>query len=229
MLKRFVVLVLVAIAVLLCVGNVLGNADSSGLSWSSIIGACPGFCFDGVASKIVLGVSRERPDACSDLTGLVTQIGGKVVDTVSAGGEVIALVAEVPGSSYSFVQKVAVARGLVRYVEPTMKFETQFIPNDPYYLFYQWGPAKIEADLAWDVMTGNSSLLVAVIDTGIDYYHPDLVGNYVPLGYDWIHNSSTPLDDNGHGTHVAGIIAATLNNAVGIAGVAQVHIMAEKV
>jgi hypothetical protein len=228
MLKRFVVFVLVAIAVLLCVGNVLGNADSSGLSWSSIIGACPGFCFDGVASKIVLGVSRERPDACSDLTGLVMQIGGKVVDTVSAGGEVIALVAEVPGSSYSFVQKVAVARGLVRYVEPTIKFETQFIPNDPYYFTHQWGPAKIEADLAWDVTTGNSSLLVAVIDTGIDYYHPDLVGNYVPLGYDWIHNSSTPLDDNGHGTHVAGIIAATLNNAVGIAGVAQVHIMAEK-
>jgi subtilisin family serine protease len=154
-------------------------------------------------------------------------MGGKVIDTVSAGGKVIALAADIPSSSYSFIQKVAVTRGLVRYVEPTLMFKAQFTPNDPYFV-YQWGPRKIEANLAWDVTTGNSSLLVAVIDTGIDYHHPDLVGNYVSLGYDWVHNSTGPLDDNGHGTHVAGIIAATLNNAIGIAGVAQVRIMAEK-
>lgn len=84
-------------------------------------------------------------------------------------------------------------------------------------------------DWAWNRTIGNSSLLVAVVDTGVDYNHPDLSSNYAPLGYDWVNNDSDPSDDNGHGTHCAGIIAAVLNNSVGIAGIAQVRIMAEKV
>lgn len=226
MLKRFVVSVLIAFVVFSCVGNILGAADISGLSRASVSGIPPA-ASSGVTSRVVFGVNNGLLGACVDLTGLITQMNGKVVDTVSADGKTIALVVDVPSSSYSLIQKVAVARGLVRYVEPTMEFKAQFAPNDPYYV-YQWGPKKIQANLAWDVTTGNSSLIVAIIDTGIDYSHPDLVSNYVSLGYDWIHNSSGPLDDNGHGTHVAGIIAATLNNGIGIAGVAQVRIMAEK-
>ena len=227
MLKRFFVSVLIAVVVFLCVGNVLGNANVSSLSRGSVSGIHLDTSSGGITSRIVLGVSKGRPEACVDLAGLVTQMGGMVVDTISAAGNAIALVADVPSSSYSLFQKVAVARGLVRYVEPTMEFKAQFTPNDPYY-DYQWGAKKIQANSAWDVTTGNSSLIVAIIDTGIDYFHPDLVGNYVSLGYDWVHNSSGPLDDNGHGTHVAGIIAATLNNGIGIAGIAQVRIMAEK-
>jgi len=108
-----------------------------------------------------------------------------------------------------------------------MKFQAQFVPNDPYWNL-QWGPQIIEADYAWNTTTGDSSILVAVIDTGIDYDHPDLEGNYVALGYDWVNDDAYPLDDNGHGTHCAGIIAAVLNNTVGIAGIANVSIMAEK-
>ncbi len=93
----------------------------------------------------------------------------------------------------------------------------------------QWGPQKVQADWAWNITTGNSSVLVAVVDTGIDYSHPDLAANYVPLGYDWVNNDSDPRDDFGHGTHCAGIIAAAINNGIGIAGLAQVRIMAEKV
>ena len=70
--------------------------------------------------------------------------------------------------------------------------------------------------------------MVAVIDTGIDYNHTDLAANYVSGGYDFVNNDNDPKDDFGHGTHCAGIIAAALNNAKGIAGVAQVKIMAEK-
>jgi len=69
---------------------------------------------------------------------------------------------------------------------------------------------------------------VAVVDTGIDWDHPDLAVNYVPLGYDWANNDTNPMDDNGHGTHCAGIIAAVINNSIGVAGLAQVRIMAEK-
>ncbi len=67
-----------------------------------------------------------------------------------------------------------------------------------------------------------------MIDTGIDYNHSDLAANYVASGYDWVNDEADPLDDNGHGTHCAGIIAAVLNNALGIAGLGNVSIMAEK-
>lgn len=109
-----------------------------------------------------------------------------------------------------------------------MKFKATFTPNDPYWS-YQWGPQKIEADWAWNTTIGNRSVIVAVVDTGIDYTHPDLARNYVPLGYDWVNMDADPLDDFDHGTHCAGIIAATIYNSIGIAGLAQVRIMAGKV
>ena len=84
----------------------------------------------------------------------------------------------------------------------------------------------IKADYAW--YKHRRHVLVAVVDTGIDYTHPDLMANYVPIGYDWVNNHTAPLDDHGHGTHCAGIIAATLNNNICIAGIAQVKVMAEK-
>jgi hypothetical protein len=62
----------------------------------------------------------------------------------------------------------------------------------------------------------------------VDWNHPDLTANYVPLGYDWVNDDSNPMDDNGHGTHVTGIIGAAMNNSIGVAGVAQVRIMVEK-
>jgi subtilisin family serine protease len=69
---------------------------------------------------------------------------------------------------------------------------------------------------------------VAVVDTGVDYNHEDLYGRVIK-GYDFVNSDSDPMDDQGHGTHCAGIIGATLNNGVGIAGLAQVSIMAVKV
>jgi subtilisin family serine protease len=104
----------------------------------------------------------------------------------------------------------------------------EYIPNDPYF-GSQWGLASINVTSAWDIETGNQSIIVAVIDTGVDYTHPDLAANYLPAGYDFVNDDADPLDDNGHGTHVAGIIAAVMNNSEGIAGIAQVKIMAEKV
>ena len=100
--------------------------------------------------------------------------------------------------------------------------------------------ADIDAPEAWDVTTGTGSTIVAVIDTGVDYLHPDLAANiwvnqdelpgngidddgngYVDdiRGYDFYNNDNNPLDDHGHGTHVAGTIGAVGNNGVGVAGV----------
>jgi len=71
---------------------------------------------------------------------------------------------------------------------------------------------------AWDVTQGSSKVVVAVIDTGVDPNHPDLAGALVP-GWDFVHNDPSAADDHGHGTAVAGVIAARSNNHVGGAGI----------
>ena len=115
----------------------------------------------------------------------------------------------------------------VEYTEPNFICHSFFVPDDPNYTL-QWAHQKIESEYAWNVTIGDPSILVAVIDSGIDYNHSDLVDNYVALGYDWVNNDNDTMDDFGHGTHCAGIIAATINNNKGIVGLAQVRIMAEK-
>ena len=95
------------------------------------------------------------------------------------------------------------------------------IPNDPLYSS-QWGLTKIQADKVWGVTTGRQDTIIAVIDTGIDYNHPDLAANiWREHYYSWnfVSNNADPMDDNGHGTHIAGIIGAVGNNGIGIAGV----------
>lgn len=93
-----------------------------------------------------------------------------------------------------------------------------------------WGVKKIGAGIAHTSNPAYTGLgvNVAVIDTGVDYNHPDLQANYRG-GYDFVNGDSDPMDDNGHGTHVAGTIAAADNNA-GVVGVApSVNLYALKV
>ena len=98
--------------------------------------------------------------------------------------------------------------------------------------------ADISADEAWEIETGTSSAIVAVVDTGVDYTHPDLMGNMWTTGaschgrnfVDGAPNPDNPMDDNGHGTHVAGTIAASSSNGTSISGVMwNADIMALKV
>jgi len=116
----------------------------------------------------------------------------------------------------------------VRYVEPNKRVHALYIPTDPLYSD-QWGPQSIKADRAWDTERGNKNVTIAIIDSGIDYYHEDLSTNYVLGGYDWVNNDSDPMDDYGHGTHCAGIAATIIDNGKGIASIAQGNLMAEKV
>ncbi|MBR9788510.1 MAG: S8 family serine peptidase [Vibrionaceae bacterium] len=138
------------------------------------------------------------------------------------------------------------------YVEPDDYYYTeglQWAPNnDGSFYINLWGPflgtlfpitagADIDANLAWDITTGSSDVIVAVIDTGVDYNHEDLAGNmWVNTnpgssegvhGYDFYNDDNDPMDEHGHGTHVSGTICAQGDNKVGVAGVAwQCQIMA---
>jgi len=177
--------------------------------------------------NLIVGTDLPK-EQTHKLEEAISSGGGKIIGTLSIGETVKAISAKVSlNQAYLFAEKLRTSK-LVKYVEANIKIEPDFTPNDPSWL-EQWGPKKIQADWAWNITTGSASVLVAVIDTGIDYNHSELVANYVPLGYDWINNDTNPMDDYWHGTHCAGIIAAQLNNSVGIAGIAQVRIMAEKV
>ncbi|MCJ7424386.1 S8 family serine peptidase [Candidatus Bathyarchaeota archaeon] len=183
---------------------------------------------DGDSAELVIGVSDARPDAYAELSRIVTVNGGKIVNDVSIRVSTRAVVADIPFDLVPSVVYEIKAAGLAKYVEPNFKFQAQFAPNDPDWSL-QWGPQKIEAEWAWNATLGNSSILVAVIDSGIDYTHPDLAANYASGGRDWVNNDEDPMDDYNHGTKVAGIIAAVTNNEIGIAGLAQVKVMAEKI
>jgi len=147
----------------------------------------------------------------------------------------------------------------VEYAEPNYIIRLDRQPNDPHFNSL-WGllnigqtvigaigvpGADIKADRAWDLTTGSRANVVGVIDTGIDYNHPDLIANMWTAprafsvtiggvvincaagtrGFNAITNSCNPMDDHSHGTHVAGTIGAVGNNGVGVAGVSWVASM----
>lgn len=113
----------------------------------------------------------------------------------------------------------------VRHAEPNYILETQRTPNDPRYSS-QWHYSQIKLPEAWDISTGTrmggEDVIVAVLDTGVYLAHEDLSAKLVP-GYDFHDNDADPDEKTGasswHGTHVAGTIAASTNNGVGVAGV----------
>ena len=138
----------------------------------------------------------------------------------------------------------------VEYAELNYNVSVNSTPNDPLYAD-QWSLGKITAQEAWDIYTGSSQTIVAVLDTGVDYNHRDLRDNmwvnevelngaagtddddngYVDdiYGYNFIYNNGDPIDDYGHGTFCSGIIAASGDNDFDITGICwNTRIMALK-
>lgn len=211
------------------------------------------------------------------LVRFAPKAGGEHLSTAEKNGILTSLCAGTVKHNYTIVPGLSLVRlpaGIIvkdaltvfnnvsgiLYAEPNYRtYVASTFPNDPYFEDEkQWGlhntgetggtvDADIDAPEAWDTAT-DSDIIVAVIDTGIDYGHPDLAANlwvnsaeyygdpnedddnngYVDdiRGWDFVNDDNDPKDDNYHGTHVAGIIGAVGNNNTGVVGVCwQVEIM----
>jgi subtilisin family serine protease len=209
-----------------------------------------------VDGELLIKFRHDSPEAAAASAAQVADSGARTVrDFAAIGWRQISLPAG-----------LSVAEGLLRFknlpgvelVQPNFVYHTLNTPNDPRF-GEQYGPTRIKAPQAWDITTGSSSVVVAVIDLGVEYNHEDLSANmwhnpgeigvdgsgnnkatnlidddgngYIDdvYGVDTINHDSDPLDDAGHGTHVAGIIGAVGNNNRGVAGVNwAVRIMAIK-
>ncbi|MFT4412898.1 S8 family peptidase [Fredinandcohnia humi] len=106
----------------------------------------------------------------------------------------------------------------VEFSEPNYILIQNQQPNDLLYNDYQWNLRMIDTENGWNLSRGADNVEIAIIDTGVDLDHPDL-SNRIVNGYNVLKDNNIPDDDNGHGTHVAGIIASQTNNHEGIAGI----------
>ncbi len=158
------------------------------------------------APKKVLVQFAQMPGPAEE--ALIRGLGGKII---SRGRMFPAIAVTLPDQAISRLM----ANPKVMRVEPvrTMWATDAELANS-------WGVERIGAGIVHDAGNKGEGVKVAVIDTGIDYTHPDLDGNYAG-GYDFVNEDDDPMDDDGHGTHVAGIVAAEDNDVSGsVVGVA---------
>jgi thermitase len=124
------------------------------------------------------------------------------------------------GVAAAFAATAAPAGADILFVEPDQPVTAAYVPADPDFADSSrtYGLDRIQAQAAWDTTTGSPAVIVAVVDSGIQLDHPEFAGRLAP-GYDFVNEDDQPEDETGHGTHVAGIIAAGMDDGNGVAGV----------
>ena len=162
-----------------------------------------GFSEENGRARVLIGFAGRPGDA---ELATIRGMGG----TIRYAYELIpVLAAEVPGAIVAELRRAVGAR----YVEP----DSRVVATDAE-LDATWGVKRIGAGVVHDTGESGAGVLVAIIDTGIDYNHSEFTDRY-DGGYDFVNSDSDPLDDAGHGTHVAGTVAAA-DDGIGVVGVA---------
>lgn len=195
----------------------------------------------GIRGSVVAGPGQAPPQAESVPGELV--IG--LADGISAGDlsfpdrvsisqssreldALNAVLLSVPDGQEESIRRQLLSDPRILYAEPNNIVRAALLlPNDPFWTggagnpytsLGQYGPANMRAVQAWNLSTGSTDTIIAIIDSGIDSSHPEFAGR-LAAGYDFVQHDNSPQDECGHGTHVAGIAAATGNNSIGIAGI----------
>jgi len=124
----------------------------------------------------------------------------------------------VPINQFSDIRKELKKDSGVMYAEPDgVVSALDVFPNDPSF-GAQYGLINIRAPQGWQISTGLQWVTIAIVDSGVDVSHSDLIGKVLP-GFDFIEGDPIPQDEFGHGTHISGIAAASTNNGNGVSGV----------
>jgi len=234
------VLLLAALVLLVSFFPVITLADPLGLP----LGVFADRAFDGgplFTPGVILVQAVEQTYTADTLVSTHTSIGASVQRDFSAEGKKgLQLVLLPPDMQVADAVDYYSSVPGVRYAEPDYFRSNSIIPEDPDF-WRQWGQlnsgqifkedtspgtagADIKATEGWNTIT-DSSVIVAVLDSGVDYLHPDLDANIWRdpatgnRGYDAITGEPEPMDLASHGTHCAGIIGAVGNNSIGVAGV----------
>lgn len=168
---------------------------------------------DHVAGRLLVGhIESADPNAVAHILRAHQAVTRKYMPGLRMS------VLEVPEEQSENILQSLRNSGLFEYVERDYVAHTGSVtPNDPNFPS-QWHLAQISAPAAWNLSTGSASIVAAVIDSGVDGTHPDLKAKLVP-GWNFVDNNSNTGDVLGHGTAVAGTIAAASNNGIGVAGV----------
>jgi subtilisin family serine protease len=184
----------------------------AGLAGAALLAAQPqDFVTGRVLVKFRSGVTETQR------TNVLGRHSSRTLGTVGQTGVHIVQVA--PGASERDLVAQFKTHGEVEFAElDRIVPPADIIPNDPWYANWEWHLPKISAPTAWSTTTGSASVVIAVIDTGVDPTHPDLASKLVP-GWNIYANNSDTHDTYGHGTQVAGTIGAVSNNGVGVASV----------
>jgi subtilisin family serine protease len=171
-----------------------------------------------VADRILM---KPRADTDDRLRDLIAGLGASEVERIV---QIDVRILKVPSAQRDRILQALARSPVVEFAEADEIMAPGFTPNDPSYR-NQWHHAKITTPTAWDATPGDPRVIVAICDTGVDSAHPDLAANIVP-GWNFYDNNANTSDVYGHGTKVAGVVAAAGNNGIGVAGVAfQCRIM----
>lgn len=177
--------------------------------------ATPYFSPDFAPNQVL--VKFRRVASTGSIQSALADTDSRILDSIE---EIGVQIIEVPPGHVLDTVAALRSRPEVLYAEPNYTvIALDTFPNDPSWSS-QYNLRAIRAPQGWDYATGSSAITIAIIDTGVDLTHPDLLGKLV-AGRNFVSTDpkTIPADDNGHGTHVAGIAAAASNNKIGIAGV----------